>query len=572
MNSKRRLATFDTILLGTLCGALGHTQVAAAATCAEAKAAPSALVMVLLDRSGSMFYDGQCRDGSVDRKWVCGLQDVNQWISNNDPYQERAYFLWQFRTIGSDPEIVDPDNGTGTGYCRDEAVTRLVPTGRYEGPLFDDAATPLAGAYCDAVQAMLQYREDNGWFDIPIYVKLESDGLENDTPSLKECFGTDGGTDNFVYHDAPVIDETAVPPTVDGVAIGSWQAKMYDKAITGVVHPYPPLHPDAWQRSSGTLGNMPIITNVTFLDEFIGTTAAPLAARLMAAADGAVSEDGVKSVSAMMYTVASAAAVSSDDGLVSFFGGLAELRDSRVTRFGSGEAIPPGDPTGYHVIPADANDSGCVDSADFLMIQQFYGLEADVSNPNTILADINADGVVGSGDYLMLKAHWGEGCATPPGSVPVLGNALFGMEDLSRWTSGSPLSITSKNASEGMYSLVFGGTGFRTVSSTKFSTTLFKGVTSKLALDVLIPVQQSNPYWLGQVILYVSAPSAGINNLALGNVELTGRQRGVFTQATFNLPLNVRNAMRTPRSDFSIKVAINANDPGYQIDNIRFVN
>lgn len=572
MNSKRRLATFGTILLGTLCGALGHTEIAVAATCADAKAAPSALVMVLLDRSGSMFYDGACRDGSVDRKWVCGLQDANQWILNNDPYEERAYFLWQFRTFG-DPVYIDRDNGaTNTGHCRSEAATLLQPTGRYAGPLSDDAATPLAGAYCDAIQAMIAYRETNGWFDIPIYVKLESDGLENDTPNLNECFGVDGGTDNFVYANPPVINETAVPPTVDGVAIGSWQANMYDKAITGVVHDYPPLHPDAWQRSSGTLGNMPIITNVTFLDEFMGSAAAPMAARLVAAAEGAVSEDGVKSVSAMMFSVASAASVSSDDGLVNFFGGLAELRDSRVTRFGSGEAIPPGDPTGYHVISADANDSGCVDNADFLMIQQFYGLKADVSNPSTILADINADGVVGSGDYLMLKAHWGEGCATPPGTVPVLGNALFGMEDLSRWSSGSPMSITSKIASEGMFSLVFGGTGFRSVTSTKFSTTLFKGVTSKLALDVLIPVQQSNPYWLGQVLLYVSAPSAGINNVSLGNVELTGRQRGVFTQATFNLPLNVRNAMRTPRSDFSIKVAINANDPGYQIDNIRFVN
>lgn len=571
MNSKRRLATFGTILLGTLCGALGYTQTAAAATCAAAKAAPSALVMVLLDRSGSMYYDGACQDGSVDRKWVCGLQDARQWILNNDPYEERAYFLWQFRTFG-DPTYTDPDNGaTGTGYCRSEAHTLLQPTGRYEGPLSNDAATPLAGAYCDAVQAMIQYREDNGWFDIPIYVKLESDGLENDTPNLNECFGVDGGTDNFVYHDNPVINETVVPPTVDGIAIGSWQANMYDKAITGFTHDYPPLDPAAWQRSSGTLGNMPIITNVTFLDEFISTAAMPAAARLMAATD-AVGEDSVKSVSAMMFSVASAAAVSSTDGLVNFFGGLAEVRDSRVTRFGSGEAVPPGDPTGYHAVPADANDSGCVDNADFLMIQQLYGQKAEVGNPNAILADINADGVVNSGDYLMLKAHYGEGCATPPGTVPVLGNALFGMEDLSRWSSSSPLSITSKIASEGMFSLVYGGTGFRSVTSTKFSTTLFKGVTSKLALDVLIPVQQSNPYWLGQVLLYVSAPSAGINNLSLGNIELTGRQRGVFTQATFNLPLNVRNAMRTARSDFSIKIAINANDPGYQIDNIRFVN
>lgn len=60
-------------------------------------------------------------------------------------------------------------------------------------------------------------------------------------------------------------------------------------------------------------------------------------------------------------------------------------------------------------------------------------------------------------------------------------------------------------------------------------------------------------------------------NVPLGAFELTGRPLNAFSTARFNVPANVRAAMSTPRSDFTIKIVVNANDANYQLDNLRFV-
>jgi hypothetical protein len=52
---------------------------------------------------------------------------------------------------------------------------------------------------------------------------------------------------------------------------------------------------------------------------------------------------------------------------------------------------------------------------------------------------------------------------------------------------------------------------------------------------------------------------------------LTGKPLGKFATAQFAVPSNVKQAMLASRSDFSFKIVINANDPGYVLDTMRFV-
>ncbi len=563
MNINRRVIGNLSLGIGTLLSALGHASIAAAA-CPNPPAVPSAAVLVLLDRSGSMAGNGKCTDNTVKRKWECGVNDAHSWIANNDPSKERAYFVWQFATQ-SDPNVTTvQDNGSSNqGYCEDEAFSKLTPTGPLIGPLVDDASTPLAGAYCDAVDFLLKYRASLKIADLPLYIKLESDGLENSTPITHACHGDDLGSANFVPARPVVLKPSDSPPTADGLILGSWEAQMYDAAVSGKVHVYPPLDPGAF--ISPNIDDSPVITNVTFIDDFIQSSA--FAAQRVVRPAGADSfmQSGMFALAAAGIT-----ALSPNDELVKFFSGMASRSGARLTRFGSGVVPPAGDPTGFHVLPGDADDNGCVNSADFNLLKAAYGQKAVAGNPNAIAADLNSDGVVNSNDYLMLSAQYGKGCSQTPSPLPVLGNALFGFEDASKWSSTVPLSISASKHSEGSYSLKVGGSGWREVKSITFNSALFSGVTSKLGLDVLIPAAPSNPAWLGQVLVFVNAPSAGINNLSLGSVELTGKPLNTFSTVQFAIPANVRAAMTSARADFSVKVVVNANDANYELDNLRF--
>src|SRR6185312_8243361 len=131
-------------------------------------------------------------------------------------------------------------------------------------------------------------------------------------------------------------------------------------------------------------------------------------------------------------SAAGLAVSSTNDDLVNFFAGVARASGGRLTRFGSGAPVVAGDPNGFHVLPGDADDNGCVNSADFNAIKLAYGQKALPGNANAIRADLNADGLVSSADYLMLSAQYGKGCSVNPGAVPVLGNAFFGFEDASK--------------------------------------------------------------------------------------------------------------------------------------------
>jgi hypothetical protein len=151
--------------------------------------------------------------------------------------------------------------------------------------------------------------------------------------------------------------------------------------------------------------------------------------------------------------------------------------------------------------------------------------------------------------------------------------SLFGFEDLSLWTSSqATLSLSGTELTQGCFGMNVAGSGFMTLTSGHFVTPV-PGVTSHLALDVFVPPNQPNPSYLGAVQMYFSCPSATINNLYLGQVELTGKKTGVFSTLKYNLPSSVVTALQHAHTDAFFAISVNANPTPTPVvvDNLRFV-
>jgi hypothetical protein len=99
-------------------------------------------------------------------------------------------------------------------------------------------------------------------------------------------------------------------------------------------------------------------------------------------------------------------------------------------------------------------------------------------------------------------------------------------------------------------------------------------VSSTLAVDVMLPVQQANPFWLGAVQLYITCPSHNIYNAFLGQAELTGEALGVWNTLTFPVPsADVTSLLSSGYSDLTFSVVLNVAVPAgtYLIDHLRFL-
>lgn len=122
------------------------------------------------------------------------------------------------------------------------------------------------------------------------------------------------------------------------------------------------------------------------------------------------------------------------------------------------------------------------------------------------------------------------------------------------------------------FSLSVSGEGYRVLRSERFCATGLGKYGSTLAVDVFVPANPSNPWWLGEVALFVDAPSAGVYNSWQGNVQLTGLSTGAWH--TVEIPLNVQALMALSGTGCDLEFglvlnAASANEP-YRFDNLHF--
>lgn len=184
------------------------------------------------------------------------------------------------------------------------------------------------------------------------------------------------------------------------------------------------------------------------------------------------------------------------------------------------------------------------------------------------LADCETSTVLGGPelDQRGLGRPVGAGCDAgsiefgEPGALPDI--------EMLNWTSSAPLALTSERRTQGTFGLSVGGGGYRIVNSG-----VVRGVTqlqSHLLLDVFVPANPPNPYWIGAVQMFATCPAQNLHNVYLGQNELTGLPLGAFSTLEYAIPSALYGALaQQDGCFFSVALNTNATAIAPVIDNLR---
>jgi len=141
------------------------------------------------------------------------------------------------------------------------------------------------------------------------------------------------------------------------------------------------------------------------------------------------------------------------------------------------------------------------------------------------------------------------------------------------WTiDGQALSFDTTQFSEGTASLLVPAGGYRLIESPYFSTTELGELGTTLELQLWLSDPQPNPYWLGSLDAFISAPSAGIYNAYLGHVELTGHATQEWNAVSFELDEATRTWLSGDVTDAQLALAVNtpSDAPSVLLDGLAF--
>jgi RHS repeat-associated protein len=151
--------------------------------------------------------------------------------------------------------------------------------------------------------------------------------------------------------------------------------------------------------------------------------------------------------------------------------------------------------------------------------------------------------------------------------------AVLGFESLGQWTSslGGAIVGLNSNRTQGSESLEVAAQGYQPLVSLPMAT--LGNVGPLVLLDILLPTNQANPGWFGDVQMFVNAPSVGIYNQYLGITELNGLPLATWQTLAFQLTNQQVAALSGSYDDLTFTIAINV-DPTekghYLLDNLRF--
>jgi len=151
---------------------------------------------------------------------------------------------------------------------------------------------------------------------------------------------------------------------------------------------------------------------------------------------------------------------------------------------------------------------------------------------------------------------------------------VFGFEDPQSWlSSNAALSLVTSPIKQGCGALGIQGSGFMIMNSAAFAAGGLT-VTNAVSVDLFIPNNQPNQFYLGALQMYLTCPSVAANNVYIGQVELTGKPQNAYSTLRFPLPAAVKNTLLQGPNDCSWGVTLNANPTNrtWILDNLRFTN
>ncbi len=156
----------------------------------------------------------------------------------------------------------------------------------------------------------------------------------------------------------------------------------------------------------------------------------------------------------------------------------------------------------------------------------------------------------------------------------VLGFEETTVTDWSIIQSGPGTLSVSTTASQGSRSLAVASHGYVPVQSVALSS-LGSRVGSVIHYDIMSPTQlkQISPTSYGATQLYLNSTSLGLNNVYLGQVELTPLPLGQWNTVTFTPTSSVLTKLRGTYTDLRVTIVVNAPynaTQTYLLDNLRF--
>lgn len=174
---------------------------------------------------------------------------------------------------------------------------------------------------------------------------------------------------------------------------------------------------------------------------------------------------------------------------------------------------------------------------------------------NTSTSGILVDNLTMAGDVQPQTVVHIEG--SPPLDVALLPHG--GFEDLASWNSSVPLSLETQSVIDGSGAISLEPNGYTVLTSDTFSASDVEGLSNQLSLDLYLSDPQPNPWWVGDVQLYASCPSAGVYDHWIGYESLTNLFLEEFNQLEFTVPSQVIQAWSGSAPDCTVSVAINVN-------------
>lgn len=162
-------------------------------------------------------------------------------------------------------------------------------------------------------------------------------------------------------------------------------------------------------------------------------------------------------------------------------------------------------------------------------------------------------------------------------AAEVPARSLFSsFEDVNRpWVKRSGLSVTTSNANatDGNWSWMVDGCGYEEIRSPLHSSTEWGQVGDELAVDVYVPRNVSNPYWVGDIALALSAVGTPVQNVYLGRADLTRLTRGSWNRISVPVSASVRDFLLGDVPNVQISLIVNHSVCGTErlmVDHVRF--
>lgn len=139
----------------------------------------------------------------------------------------------------------------------------------------------------------------------------------------------------------------------------------------------------------------------------------------------------------------------------------------------------------------------------------------------------------------------------------------------SPWACSGGNPISSYERTEGTASMQMRTAGYSMCQSETFSCGEIT-TSEEILIDVKLPTTLPNPYWVGDVGLFVEVPSAGLYNAWVGMSILTDLPKGQWVTISIAPTPAMLNALAGNCSDARFKFALNTSAQNILIDNIRF--